>query len=204
VIIKSIIANNFGVNVWIVGDHGKCIVIDPGGNSDKVIEAINKLNLELEYIFLTHSHPDHLYGAKKMQTKYKKPVYIHSSEMEIIKGSVEYGKMIGFDNLELPDEIIPFNQDDKLKFGDLVIEVIHTPGHSPGSVCFKIEDCLFSGDTLFKQSVGRTDLPGGSWDKLEKSLKILKNLEPKTKIFPGHGPMTTLEEELKNNSYLSS
>lgn len=175
----------------------KTAIVDPSpGSADLIIPFIESSKIQPEKILLTHSHWDHIADVAKLKSRYKIPVYIHKADVDNLQNP-------GADQLPCWIEIEPttadffFTEGDKLNVGNLIFEVIHTPGHSPGSVCFYCPEqgLLLSGDTLFKGSMGKisfpTSLPHLMWD----SLKKLSNLPPNTIVYPGHGPVTKIGAE---------
>ncbi|RLB09624.1 MAG: MBL fold metallo-hydrolase [Deltaproteobacteria bacterium] len=206
--IEQIPIGPFEVLTYIVSCGGKAAIIDPAGDEDRIIKIIEDSRLEPLYILNTHAHADHILGNKKLRDYFGIPVCMHEEEKrffsdEEVRRQME--KELGiktdfFVDKELKDgEILPL--------GDCNIEVIHTPGHSPGSVCFLIEKNLFTGDTLFVGAAGRTDIIGGSLDTLLSSLKKIIQLPADTVIWPGHDygekPYSTIAEEKEQNPYIT-
>lgn len=188
-------------NTYIVGQGKSAIVIDPSGREiiyDQIVEYLKDTSRILEAVLFTHGHFDHIALGYKFEGKTN--LYIHQADSDMTNNDMNYGKLFRFD-------IISFEANKKLKggeifkAGEITVEAIHTPGHSAGSMCYVIEDNIFSGDTLFCGSVGRTDL-GGSYSDLIKSIKKLLLLNGDYKIYPGHGEATTLRYEQKNNPYV--
>ena len=158
--IKHLIVGPLLTNCYILISKGEALVIDPGGGLKKILETLAKNKAKLNYIILTHHHWDHTLGALKLKK--------------------ETGAKI----------LTNLKEGDKIKVGDNVLKVVHTPGHTKESICLLGENFIFTGDTLFEDAHGRTDLPGGSQKEMENSLEKLKKiLKPGTKIFPGHGPI---------------
>jgi len=175
-------------NCYILGDSEtrQAAVIDPGDDMARILKELEKLELSCAVILLTHGHPDHYGAALQLSETVKAKVYLHPEDQQF------YGLKA---DAELADG-------QALKFGSLTLQVLHTPGHTPGSVCFIDEENLFAGDTLFCGSVGRTDLPGGDGEKMNDSLEKIKQLPPALKLYPGHGEPGYLEEELETNPFL--
>lgn len=188
-------------NTYVIGEQGEdCIIVDPGYNES---ESLNKYvtlhHKSVKGILLTHGHFDHILGLKNYLGIENIPVFMFESEIEFLdndKHSLFKGLSIHINPYGLDDE-------DEIKLIGLNIKVIHTPFHTSGSVCYLIEsiNAIFTGDTLFKNSIGRTDLPTGSQRMVEASLQKLKSLSPDLKVYPGHGSLTTLDRELKYNPY---
>ena len=181
-------------NCWLIGDDKEkiCTLIDAGARPKKLWQWIGELGFEIKFLLFTHSHLDHIGGAHYLQRKAKVPCYLHPQDIK------KRWKWLGFSLAKFT----PINDGDILKLGSYQIKIIHTPGHSPGSVCYLIEDNLFCGDLLFAGGVGRWDIPGGSFRKLVRSLEKISQFDDSIKIFPGHGPATVLGEEKRINPLL--
>ncbi|MGM0378835.1 MAG: MBL fold metallo-hydrolase [Bacillota bacterium] len=202
-LIEKIKVGVYQTNTYIVAkDKGKeAIIIDPAGDFERIKSIIKKYNLDLKYILLTHGHGDHIGAIKKLKEKYDLEIYIHKDDEYMLKNS-KYNLTYKFgEEIEIaPDKT--FKHGDNLKVGQLDIEFIHTPGHTKGSSCIKINSYLFSGDTLFYNSIGRTDLEGGDKDKILKSIKEkLLVLPSDIKVYPGHGAQTTINNERLKNPF---
>ena len=187
-------------NCYIIADEveKEAMVIDPGGEADKIIEMLNVLDVKLKYIYLTHCHGDHIGALKELKEKMGGKILIHRIESEnILKPEVTLSYFIGKEGVELEADS-RVNEEDKIHVGNIEFEVIHTPGHTSGSTslyCAK-EKMLFTGDTMFHGTWGRCDLPTGSFVDIINSIteKILK-LPDDTIIYPGHGKSTMIKEE---------
>ncbi len=192
--------------MYIVGEEGEpCIVVDPGADPNGFIEKYvgKHHNGQIAGFLLTHGHYDHIEGLKSCTIK--APVYVHALEEEFLVEPTYNLSMHFFDNLSIKGlKTMPFSDGDILNVGKYEIKAIHTPFHTRGSACFYFEKerVLFSGDTLFHLSIGRTDLITGSSKTVESSLKKLSVLPPETKVYPGHGQTTTIGDELRLNPYL--
>lgn len=204
--IKIMPVGLIGTNCYILSEKNETLIIDPGGDPDQIIDYLEKEKLTPLAILLTHAHFDHIGGLEELRKKYEIGVYINELEQSWLGDPMKNGshKMVGH-------ETIAANAENMLKEGKLTIgsfnfDVIHTPGHSPGSVSFVFPDSneVFSGDVLFKQGIGRTDLPGGDFSILEHSIREkLYLLNDVYKVFPGHGPTTTIAFEKKNNPFIT-
>ena len=188
--IHTLVLGLYQVNCYVVhnADCDRCVVIDPGYSPDKIATFLREKGLKLEAILLTHGHFDHVGGVKELAEDCK--VYLHELE-HTMPQAFTAGKLYATD-------IYPA----RFEIAGMEFTVLHTPGHTPGSVCLMVEDAMFSGDTLFAGSCGRTDLPGGNWATIQKSLHRLAQLPGDYRVFPGHGDQTTLAQERQYNPYL--
>lgn len=181
-----------------------CAIIDPGAEPEKIFAAVAELELKPTILLNTHGHIDHIGANLDMKNKYGVPLSIHSSDNPMLQAAegMEIRFLLGAKNSPPPDHFLADGE--SIDIGEFCLQVLHTPGHSPGSVSFVGAGILFSGDTLFRDGVGRTDLPGGSWKDLENSIKEkILTLPPETVILPGHGPGTTVEQEIRSNPFFS-
>ncbi len=202
---EFILSGEFQENCYIVYDDisKKAIIIDPGQDGKKVIDKIEKLKLKPELLINTHGHFDHTYSDDIIRQKYNIPLAIHKGDTEMLSdANKNFSTIIGIPTIINEAEII-FDKEETKETSFCKYSVIHTPGHSEGSICILINNVLFAGDTVFKNSIGRTDLYGGNYDELILSLQKIKKLPSDTIICPGHGPFTTLKDELKNNMYFN-
>ncbi len=208
--IKSFTVNGFGVNSFILSDDScECLIIDPGfydqHEKDSLIDYINKNKLKPVTVLNTHCHVDHILGNKFVCEQFNLPLSIHREDQFLLDRAVQMGIIFGFDVQPSPPAGSYLKEGDVVRFGNSELEVIHTPGHSPGSISFyhKKDEFVIVGDVLFSGSIGRTDLPKGNYDTLISSIlnKILV-LPPETLVFPGHGPSTTVRHEYDTNPFL--
>ena len=185
---------SYQTNCYLVwGENSDtCVVIDPGFEPETVLLKCKQLGKKIEAILLTHGHFDHVGGVKEIAVTTGCRVYICAQELGMPQQWT--GGVLSYTHT--------YGEGDKVELAGLSFRVLHTPGHTPGSVCLMAEDRIFSGDTLFQSSCGRTDLPGGSWSEITKSLKRLAALEADYTVYPGHGPATTLKEEKMYNPYM--
>ena len=205
--ISTLVLGPIENNTYLIADEDSKIaaVIDPSIASRELLRKIKDSNWHLEYILVTHAHFDHIGGVKwlKGQFSHNIKVALHPADLELWRsgGSArDFG--FDFDAGEDPDLMIDNNQ--IIKLGSTSIKVLHTPGHTPGHVTFLIENSLaaFCGDLIFYHGIGRTDLKISNEDDLMKSIKEkIFNLDPKTTLYPGHGPTTSVQEELENNPF---
>jgi glyoxylase-like metal-dependent hydrolase (beta-lactamase superfamily II) len=194
-------------NCSIIGDEAtrEGIVIDPGDDIADVLALIQKHNLKIKQIVITHAHIDHVGGAMKLRAATGAPILLNQNDYSLLKMLDIQAAWIGMAAPGKVDIDHSLAEQDKVQAGALVANVLQTPGHTEGSIClhFPAEKKLIAGDTLFAGSIGRTDLPGGSFDKIISSLheKVLA-LPDDTIVVPGHGPLTTIGEERESNPFL--
>jgi hydroxyacylglutathione hydrolase len=215
----------FYKNGFVVGCERtrEAVVIDPGDEVDELLGAVRDLDVDVRGILLTHAHIDHVTGVAAAKTALGAPVYLHQQDLFLYEQVVEQGRMFGFKVLPQPP-IDVFYDMTPIHFGDYEVAVHHTPGHCPGGVCLQIKtrpghgghaavgetqaasgpaSHLFVGDTLFAGSIGRTDLPGGSYDVLMRSITgVLFPLGDTAIVHPGHGPDTTIQRERTTNPFV--
>ncbi len=204
-IIKNIVVGPLEVNCYILGceDSKDAAIIDPGDDADEIIGTIENEGLKPKLIINTHAHFDHIGAVKAIQDYYKIDFYLHKEDLFLVDNSSEHATSFGLKPIPKPEVNKYVNDDDKISLGNKNITVIHTPGHSPGGVCYYIDNNVFVGDTLFASSIGRTDLPGGSYETLINSIKEkLFPLGDNTIVYPGHGQSTTIENEKEHNPFL--
>ena len=192
--IHTMTLGTYGTNCYIIHDSASktCCVIDPGYTPEKILDEVNALGLTVEAILLTHGHFDHVGGVKDIAAETGCDVYLCADELtlppQITAGQLYYTKTYG--------------EGDTLHLAGLTICVIRTPGHTPGSVCLLVDDAMFSGDTLFAGSCGRTDFPGGSMKQMMTSLARLAALPGDYRVLPGHMEPSTLDRERRFNPYM--
>ncbi len=197
-------------NTYVLyNEHGQCAIIDPGcyyENEERQLKAfIEEKKLTPVYLINTHCHLDHVFGNKFVSQTWNLPLHLHETEKLVLSFAPKSAEMYGlpFDNYT--GEMIYLNEGDTLKIGDDELKVLLTPGHSPASLSFYCEKdgFLISGDVLFSGSIGRTDLPGGSFEELERSIRTkLYTLPDATKVYPGHGGGTSIGFEKKTNPFV--
>ena len=201
--------NEFSANTYVVGEKGgRCVVIDLGSTQDRVIEFIKENFTSCSGILLTHGHYDHIRGIKKFLNTFSCTIFVHQDDQELLEDSRL--NLSHFqpeeDNISLKlNNIYLLDDEDEIDFKNgYIFKVIATPFHTNGSVCFLCdkENAIFTGDTLFKGSIGRTDLPKGNEKLIEPSLTKLLTLKDDLKVYPGHGDESTLKKEKETNPYL--
>lgn len=179
-------------NCYLLWEGSDCVAIDPGGAPERILSRLGELGVTLRAIVLTHGHFDHVGAAGKLKETTGCRVFLPAGDTvlppQITSGSIPYTDLFG--------------DGDVLRFGNIELQVIETPGHTPGSSCLKTGNWLFTGDTLFRGSCGRTDLPCGDWQQMYSSLKKLGNLEGSLYVYPGHGDASILDRERRTNPYM--
>jgi glyoxylase-like metal-dependent hydrolase (beta-lactamase superfamily II) len=195
-------------NCYIVAcqETREAIIIDPGFEgileAEKIFKFIEENALKLKFVVNTHGHPDHVCGNGIVKRKFQTPILVHEKDAFMLG---TFGKVIakffGF-NSSSPSADVLLKDGDYVKFGKITLKVMHTPGHSPGSISLIGEKEVFTGDTLFAGSIGRTDLPQSSESDMKESLRKLAKLPDDFKVYPGHGPSTTIGEEKRSNPFL--
>jgi glyoxylase-like metal-dependent hydrolase (beta-lactamase superfamily II) len=204
--LQSLRVGMIQTNCYLLGDNetGKMVVIDPGGEGDRIVKAVKNGKWTLSAIINTHGHFDHTSanGAVKKHSGAK--VYIHKEDAEFLLNPDLNGSSFMPEHIVCSKADVLLEDGEEIKIGALTLKVIHTPGHTPGGISLycKDLDIMFTGDTLFRGDIGRTDLAGGSEEEIAKSLSLYKKYPAQTIIYPGHGPKSTLKEEFENNQYL--
>ena len=204
-IIKHYVTGPLSVNTYAVIDEStkKAALIDVGGKIEKIMKELTDEGYEVQFILNTHGHFDHILGDKDAQDLYNLPIFIHKNDVPLVHSIDEQTLMWDMPAAEEPEITGTFEDGDEIELGNLKIKVLHTPGHSPGGVGFYCENTLFSGDSLFYHSIGRTDLPLGNYDELVKSVKEkFFTLPDDTRVLPGHDRETTIGFEKENNEFL--
>lgn len=180
---------------YLIGDEKtkEAAVVDPGWEIDKILQVAKKHELNIKMILLTHADYDHINGVKDIVNAADATVYVHKEERDEIK-------KLGINKIKI------LNDNDEINIGKIKVKVIHTPGHTPGSVCFLAENKLITGDTLFVENIGRVDKPNGDAKKMADSLNKLKKLDESIEVYPGHDygskPYSTIGYEKKNNYHM--
>ena len=191
---KTLALGAYQTNTYLVWEENShtCVVIDPGYQPETILSEVKNLGKEIAAILLTHGHFDHVGGVRELAAETGCPVYLNEADLsmppQMTAGPLYYTNTYG--------------EGDFVEAAGLSFKVLHTPGHTPGSICLTCENAMFSGDTLFWGSCGRTDLPGGSWATIRKSLLRLADLSGDYDVYPGHGDATTLSFERKMNPYM--
>ena len=201
-IVRCLPVGQLQANCYIVWDETRCaMVIDPGDESGRILRLLREESLELTAILLTHAHVDHMMGVRGLQAATNAPLWLHAADAPALNDS-EKSLTNWFDPTYTLTADRLLADGDELMVGNEVLTVIHTPGHTPGSCCYRCGDLLFTGDTLFAGTVGRTDFPGGSFSVLKQSLQRLASLPDDCRILAGHEGESTLGCEKKTNPFM--
>lgn len=185
-------------NCYVVSSNGVAFVVDPGAEAERIFDHCNSHSLKVEGILLTHGHYDHSGAVKKLQNLTGAKIYATADCYDLANSYKSMAFAFGAVINKFDTDVI-VKEGDNITIGDMNIKVVETPGHTKGGACFILEDNIFTGDTLFQTSYGRTDLPTGDYVALEKSLKKLFAIEGDYKVYPGHGSNTTLSIERQHN-----
>ena len=203
--VETVVVGALETNCYLVycPESLECAVIDPGSDPDKIFKAVRDKNLNPVVLINTHGHVDHIGANQDIKERFDIPLLLHKADMFLLQNALlsEIAPLLGARKSPDPDGFLDDGQD--IQFGQESLKVLTTPGHSPGSVSLLGPNLLFSGDTLFCGGVGRTDLPGGSWEELARSIhERIFTLPGTVRVYPGHGPSTSVESEKNTNPYL--
>lgn len=198
-LIETFTVGQLSTNCYVASSQQTrdAIIIDPGLElpleADQIFDYIAQARLKIKLIVNTHGHSDHINGDGIFQEKYNVPIYIHR---------LDASSLVGIENANFPSTVL-LEEGNEIRFGDESLKVLHTPGHTPGSICLLGERLVFTGDTLFAGGIGRTDFPGGSDSAIQLSLQKLAGLPEYLMIYPGHGPTSIIGEEKRVNPFLT-
>jgi glyoxylase-like metal-dependent hydrolase (beta-lactamase superfamily II) len=205
--IIKIITGKLKQNCYLLSNNKLLIIIDPGNDAKKIVNEINKNNLIPLAILNTHAHFDHIGAVDYLKNKYSIPFYLHSKDTRLLKSANLYQLVFkGDGKIKVPSVDFFFDDDNNQSdnFGEMKFSFLHTPGHTNGSGCIKINNNLFTGDTIMRNVIGRSDLPGGNKNKLIDSLIKIKDLPKNINIYPGHGKNSILSDEISTiNKYIT-
>jgi hydroxyacylglutathione hydrolase len=204
-IIDSLEVGRVQCNCYIVGcdKTNEGVIIDAGGDSDLILKMVKKRCLTIKYFICTHAHFDHIEGLRDLVTSLHAPILLHEGDLKLYEDLRGQGRIFGMDLEPAPPWDHTVKDGDSLSFGEITMKVLHTPGHSPGSISLAAGGVVFTGDTIFAGSIGRTDLPGGSYETLISSAREkIMSLPDDVKLYPGHGPATSVGHEKKFNPFL--
>ena len=207
-LVKMLTLGALYTNCYIVGcpETKEALIIDPGfqakGDAEQVLREINQQRLQTKYIVNTHGHPDHIEGNKTIQDATHALILIHEYDAPMLTGSIgRFSNLLGFQATSPPADRT-LREGDNIQIGGITLKALHTPGHSKGSISLLSDNVVFTGDTLFAGSIGRYDLPGASYKEIMNSIKRLATLPEHLKVYPGHGPTSTIGREKSSNPFL--
>ncbi len=199
--IKNFVTYSMGENIYLLIENEHIAVVDPGGNYDEIAAFIEENNYSLDYILLTHGHADHIGALNPLKEQFGGRVIAHLEEKELLETPEMNLSGRGKSGIRVyADQFV--REEDELDFQGSKIRFVHTPGHTAGSMLILIDDLMFSGDMLFRGTVGRSDLPTSDPEAMDRSIDLLINMNKDYKVFPGHGEATTLFHEKKYNAFL--
>ncbi|MDQ1317145.1 MAG: hydroxyacylglutathione hydrolase [Candidatus Poribacteria bacterium] len=205
-IIHTLILGPMQANCYLLEceETHSAIVIDPGDDAEVILDILEKRKLNLEFIINTHGHIDHISANADLKKKTSAKLYIHRLDADmIINPQKNLSSFIGRD-ISSPSADKILEDGDNLEVGTIILKVIHTPGHSPGSICLLADESVFTGDLLFAGSIGRYDFPGSSYNQIISSLKKIMELDDDLVVYSGHGPITTIGEERNTNPFITN
>lgn len=193
--IRNLCRGGWASNCYLVSQGTDAVVIDPSSSAEEITDVLTEAGMTLQGILLTHGHFDHILSLDALRDTTGAPAYLHRGDGDFPSdpGKNCYLGFLGRDIRHRGAEVL-LEGDEVLTFGALTFRVLHTPGHTGGCVCYRCGDTLFTGDTLFAEGYGRTDLPGGSWSALRDSLAFLAGMQEDLTVYPGHGPACSLAE----------
>lgn len=205
VTVQTLTVGAFQENCYLVVDHpsGKAVIVDPGGEGERLVEAVDKSGATLEAVWITHAHVDHVGAIASIKQRWDVPVYLHPLDRRLYEAAGRQAQVYGVQFEEPPPPDREFVDGQQLKVGDVALSVMHAPGHSPGHVVIHGDGIALVGDCLFAGSIGRTDLPFSDPPQLAASLEKISALPPETVVYPGHGMDTTIGEERRSNPFLN-
>ncbi|MCK8825230.1 MBL fold metallo-hydrolase [Fuchsiella alkaliacetigena] len=204
-ILERIAVSSLETNCYILGDEelGQCIVIDPGAQGEQILDKVAELNLEIKYVLNTHAHHDHIGANEVLLENSEAELLIHQADAEaLVSPELNLSFLRPQESIEGPAADRELAAGDIVECGEWSLEVIHTPGHTPGGITLVGNGKLFTGDTLFAMGVGRTDFPQGSREQLQASIQKLLELDSDLEVYPGHGPTGRLGGIIKSNPFL--
>jgi glyoxylase-like metal-dependent hydrolase (beta-lactamase superfamily II) len=210
-LLETLAVGPFQCNCSVVGcpDTKEAVVVDPGGEPERILEIVRHYDLTVRWLVHTHAHLDHIAATRDVKETTEAAIALHRDDLFLYDGFSVQAAMFGWH----VRPVLPVDRflvdGDRVDFGQRALSVLHTPGHTPGSVCFTVEGAdralLFAGDTLFRRSIGRTDLPGGDHERIERSIRErLYALDPETVVITGHGPSTRIGEVRRSNPFVRS
>ena len=205
-VLIRLIVGPLQVNCYILADEKTkdAVVIDPGDDAGDILKIIKDKGFAVKYIVITHAHFDHIGAIKTLKEATGAQILMHQDDEKLLKAAEHQGSLFGMESVASPPADRMLKHGDVITAGEVSLKVLHTPGHSQGGICLLEQGIVFTGDSLFAGSIGRTDLPGGDLKTLLGSIKKnLMTLPDDTKVYCGHGPATTIGEEREENPYLN-
>jgi glyoxylase-like metal-dependent hydrolase (beta-lactamase superfamily II) len=201
--VETLTVGRLQANCYILSDNatGEALIIDPGDEGERIVKIVEKHSLKPVGIINTHGHYDHIGANSYLKDLYRVPLYIHELDKDLLSDARKNGSLIYQMPLVSPQPDVLLHDGSVITAGSLQCKVIHTPGHTKGGICISVENLLFTGDTLFCGTIGRTDLPGGSDQEITSSLKKLSVFPPETVVLPGHDQSSTIKDEKETNPY---
>jgi hydroxyacylglutathione hydrolase len=203
--VETFTVGAFQENCYLVIDDRsrRAVIVDPGGEGERLVEAVESCGAELEAIWITHAHVDHVGAIASIKRKWDVPVYLHPADRRLYEAAARQAEVYGVPFEEPPPPDREFSDGQHLELGGAGFTVMHAPGHAPGHVVIHGQGMALVGDCLFAGSIGRTDLPFSNPPQLAESLKKIADLPPETVVYPGHGMETTIAEERRSNPFLN-
>ncbi len=203
--VQPITVGAFQENSYLVVDEesNRAVIVDPGGEGDRIVDAIERSGAELEAIWVTHAHVDHVGAIASVKRRWDVPVYLHPLDRRLYEAASRQAEVYGLPFEEPPDPDREFSDGQEVQLGDARMTVMHAPGHAPGHVVIHGNGIALVGDCLFAGSIGRTDLPFSNPPQLADSLRRIASLPDETVVYPGHGVPTTIGEEKQSNPFLN-
>lgn len=205
--IVKVTVGPLAVNCYIVYDKESrdAAVIDPGDDAEQIVAAVNAGEFKVQYVVNTHGHFDHVGADGEIVREFGAKLAIHAADAPMLQNAAAYSSAFGVQAKDQPEPDITLEHGKTIEFGNVALEVLGSPGHTPGGVLLSINDgkAVITGDSIFAGSIGRTDLPGGSYEELMTSLRDrILPMDDNVRLFPGHGPETTVREEKESNSFI--
>jgi hydroxyacylglutathione hydrolase len=202
--VSTIVSGKWRENCYILSAGTDAVVIDPGEDADAILSHLDASGLVVKAILCTHAHYDHIGSVSDLKSRYAAPFYLHAADNKLLRQANLYRKLFGGERMiAIPTVDVDLATSSALQFPGIDIDVMHTPGHTPGGVALFTREAVFVGDTIFRNRAGRTDLPGGDKAAIEASLRKLLSSSPELLVYPGHGEPVRLAKVIANNGDLA-